>query len=169
MAMEARLSVMVFHVLIVFLLVFGWSPVSAAEVSPVEISIPAVLNVAENYSNVQLCTTLQVHIDFNLEFDSNGTGKTASSFLSVCEQCSCIPAATNGSDLMGVLDNIITTRCIDITDVIDTFMLEEDESFTVTLTTTNSNVALGNDVTTVTITNDTEGTYAIAVVHGHNS
>ena len=162
--MEARLSVMVFHVLIVFALVFGWSPVSAAEVSPVEISIPAMLNVAENYNTVQLCTTLQVHIDFNLEFDSNGTGKTASSFLSVCEQCSCIPAA---SDLMGVPTNlvidasIITTRCIDITDVIDTIMLEEDESFTVALTTTNSNVGLGNDVTTVTITNDTEGTYVV--------
>ena len=57
--------------------------------------------------------------------------------------------------------NIITSGCIDITDVIDTFMLEEDESFTVALTTTNSNVALGNDVTTVTITtDDTEGTYA---------
>ena len=165
--MEARLSVMVFHVLIVFALVFGWSPVSAAEVSPVEISIPAMLNVAENYNTVQLCATLQVHIDFNLEFDSNGTGKTASSFLSVCEQCSCIPAATNGSDLMEVPTNliidasIITTRCIDITDVIDTFMLEEDESFTVALTTTNSNVGLGNDVTTVTITNDTEGTYVV--------
>lgn len=49
--------------------------------------------------------------------------------------------------------NIITSGCIDITDIIDTFMLEEDESFTVALTTTNSNVALGNDVTTVTITN----------------
>ena len=80
-------------------------------------------------------------------------------------------AATNGSDLMEVPMNlvidagVITTRCIDITDVIDTFMLEEDESFTVALTTTNSNVALGNDVTTVTITNDDiEGTYAIAVV-----
>ena len=57
--------------------------------------------------------------------------------------------------------NIITSGCIDITDVIDTFMPEGDESFSVTLTTTNSNVALGNDVTTVAITTDeTEGTYA---------
>ena len=76
--MEARLSVMVFHVLIVFALVFVWSQVSAAEVSPVEISIPAVLNVAENDSNVRVCATLSlrtaVHIDFNLAFDSNGTG-----------------------------------------------------------------------------------------------
>ena len=51
---------MVFHVLIVFALVFGWSQVSAAEVSPVEISIPAMLNVAENDSNVRVCATLSL-------------------------------------------------------------------------------------------------------------
>lgn len=66
----------------------------------------------------------------------------------------------NGSDLMGVSTDlvidagvIITTGCIDITAIIhDNFMLVEDldESFTVAITTTNSNVALGNDVTTLT-------------------
>lgn len=67
---------MEFHHL-VLALVFGWSQVSA-EVSPVEISIPPVLNVAENDSNVQVCATLslrtEVNINFNLAFDSSGTG-----------------------------------------------------------------------------------------------
>lgn len=64
---------MVFHQLVLALLL-GWSQVSA-EMSPVEVSIPPVLNVVENGT---LCATLslrtKVNITFNLAFDSNGTG-----------------------------------------------------------------------------------------------
>ena len=42
-----------------------------------------------------------------------------------------------------------TSSCINVTDIIDTLMLDEDESFTVAMTTTNSDVTLGNNVTTV--------------------
>ena len=45
--------------------------------SPVEISIPPVLNLAEDDSNV-LCATLslrtKVNINFNLALDSSGVG-----------------------------------------------------------------------------------------------
>ena len=45
--------------------------------------------------------------------------------------------------------SFITSSCINITDIIKTLMLDEDESFTVEMTTTNSDVALGNNATTV--------------------
>ena len=66
--------------------------------------------------------------------------------------------ATDGSDYTGVSMDLVfisatngTTQCIDVL-ISNTRTVEEDETFTVTLTTFNSFVLLGNDVTNVTIT-----------------
>ena len=66
--------------------------------------------------------------------------------------------ATNGSDYLGVSINLVftagtsngTMQCLNIT-INTTRTVEEDETFTVTLTTSSSVVELGNDMTTVVI------------------
>ena len=62
------------------------------------------------------------------------------------------PAATNGSDYLGVSMDLIftagtsngTLQCINVT-IIDDSSVESIETFTVTLTTSNSLVELGTD------------------------
>ena len=69
-----------------------------------------------------------------------------------------VPAASNGSDYKGVSMDLVftagtsngTMQCI-IVSISNTRTVEEDETFTVTLTTSNS-VILGNNVTAITIT-----------------
>ena len=69
------------------------------------------------------------------------------------------PAATDGSDYLGVSMDLVftagtsngTMQCLNIT-INTTRTVEEDETFTVTLTTSNSVVELGNNLTTITIT-----------------
>ena len=66
--------------------------------------------------------------------------------------------ATGGSDYTSVSSNEVfpsgstdtDTRCVNIT-LEDDEALERDETFTVTLTTSDPNVMLGQDVTTVTV------------------
>ena len=52
-------------------------------------------------------------------------------------------------------------QCIDV-DIIDDIIVETIETFTVTLTTASSVVALGNNVTRVTIT-DTDSEYTVII------
>ena len=67
-------------------------------------------------------------------------------------------AAKNSSDYMGVSIDLIFTagsmngsmQCIDVA-VHNTLTVEEDETFTVTLTALNSYVSLGNNVMTIVI------------------
>ena len=75
--MDVRIIMIAFHQL-VLALVLLWSQVTAEMyMSPVEISIPPVLNLAEDDSNV-LCASLslrtKVNINFNLALDSSGSG-----------------------------------------------------------------------------------------------
>ena len=65
--------------------------------------------------------------------------------------------ATDGSDYTGVSMDLVfisatngTTQCMDVA-ISNTRTVEEDETFIVTLTTFNSFVLLGNNLTTVTI------------------
>ena len=66
--------------------------------------------------------------------------------------------AFNGSDYIGVFMDLVftsgtsndTRKCIDI-DIIDSPTIEDNEFFTVTLTTSSSVLKLGNNMTTVTI------------------
>ena len=68
-----------------------------------------------------------------------------------------LPEASNGSDYIGVSMNLVFStgssngalQCINVT-IIDSPTIEEDETFTVILT-TSAVVALGNDVITITI------------------
>ena len=70
-------------------------------------------------------------------------------------------ATVAGSDYVMVSDTLMfptssvngATRCIDIT-IGDDGILEAEETFTVTLTISTTNVALGVATTTVTITDD---------------
>ena len=70
----------------------------------------------------------------------------------------CSHAATNGSDYLGVSMDFVfpagsisgTQQCINIT-IIDNSTVDEDETFTVTLSTSDPRVKLDNNVTTVTI------------------
>ena len=72
----------------------------------------------------------------------------------------CSHAASNGSDYLGVSMDIVfpagsisgTQQCINIT-IIDNTTVEEDETFTVTLSTSDLTVKLENNMTTVTIRN----------------
>ena len=74
-------------------------------------------------------------------------------------------AATNGSDYLILGTSLVFPadsagfylQCVDVA-IIDSPTVEEDETFTVTLSTVN--VAAFNDVTTVTIT-DTDSTFYI--------
>ena len=69
-----------------------------------------------------------------------------------------VPAASDGSDYKGDSMNFVftagtsngTMQCIDV-GITNTRTVEEDETFIVTLTTSNS-VILGNNMTTITIT-----------------
>ena len=72
-----------------------------------------------------------------------------------------IYASRNDPDYLGVSVNLVfssspgisnrTAQCIDVT-IFDDSLVEPYEAFTVTLTTLSTVVELGNDVTTVTIT-----------------
>ena len=81
-------------------------------------------------------------------------------YNSLCEQlCFLDPAATNGSDYSGVSIDLVftagtsngTLQCINVT-IIDDSLVESNETFSVTMTTSNSVVVLGNNLTTITIT-----------------
>ena len=81
-------------------------------------------------------------------------------------------AATDGSDYKGTSMDIIfaagtingSIQCMDIP-ISNTRTVEEDEIFIVTLTSSSSNLMLGNNVTTVIIT-DIDGTFLITKTHG---
>ena len=69
-----------------------------------------------------------------------------------------IPVAIDGLDFLGVSMDLVFTagtsngamQCIGVA-IADSPTVEEDETFTVTLTTSSPVVTLGNDITTVTI------------------
>ena len=68
--------------------------------------------------------------------------------------------ATSGSDYVGMtldlvfnISSNVTVQCMNVT-IINSPIVEEDETFTVSLTTLSSVVALGNKVMSVTITED---------------
>ena len=69
------------------------------------------------------------------------------------------PAAKTGSDYLGVSMDLVftagtsngTMQCINVT-IIDASLVESNETFAVTLTTSNSVVVLGNNLTTIIIT-----------------
>ena len=130
-----------------------------------EVSVPAVLNVTEDEGAVQVCATLSLGTELEVDITvtlatSDGTGmrvyKTSNS--SLCEPLHVFPIATNGSDYLGVSMDLIftagitngTMQCLNAI-INTTCTVEEDETFTVTLTTSSSVVTLGNDVTTVVI------------------
>ena len=68
--------------------------------------------------------------------------------------------ATDGSDYKGVSADLVFTvnssngdmQCIDV-DIIDDMVVETNETFTVTLTTSNQYIRIGNNMATVDITN----------------
>ena len=70
-----------------------------------------------------------------------------------------VSVATDGSDYLGVPMDLVftagtsngTMQCIDVT-IFDDLLVESNETFTVILTTSNSVVELGNNLTTITIT-----------------
>ena len=69
------------------------------------------------------------------------------------------PVATDGSDYLGVSMDLVftagtsngTMQCLNVT-IIDASLVESNETFNVILITSNSVVELGNNLTTITIT-----------------
>ena len=140
-------------------------------------SIPDKKRVTEDVGIVQVCATLNissyttaVNITVTLETKS-GTGKKKR----VCkQQHDCMHnyiSATDidSNDFTGVSMDLVFTvgsssdtppLCIDIVIIDSTSTVEEDETFNVVLTTSSSVVTLGNNVTTVTITNATSSKYS---------
>ena len=127
-----------------------------------EVSVPDVLSVAEDEGTVQVCATLIT--PFVTEFDitvtlatSNGTGMCVQQLTLPCVN-NVVPAI-NGYDYLGVSMDLVftagtsngTMQCINVA-IIDDSLVESNETFTVTLTTSNSVVELGENLTTITIT-----------------
>ena len=125
-------------------------------------SVPDVLSVAEDEGTVQVCATLIT--SFVTEFDitvtlatSNGTGMCVQQLALPCVN-NCV-SATNCSDYLGVSMDLVftagtsngTMQCINVT-IIDDSLVEPNETFAVTLTTSNSDMELGENLTTITIT-----------------
>ena len=81
------------------------------------------------------------------KFSSLGSAEDGSDYTAVSSLLT-FPATTSTGDVM---------RCINVS-ITDDSVFEESETFTVTVTTTSPRVTLGNNDTTVTIT-DNEGQY----------
>ena len=124
--------------------------------------VPAVMSVADNQGTLQVCvTSLNIEADITVSLaTSDGTGIVLYNQLynNDWKSCSYIIIAFNGSDYIGVFMDLVftagtsndTRKCIDI-DIIDSPTIEDNEFFTVTLTTSSSVLKLGNNMTTVTI------------------
>ena len=123
-------------------------------------SVPAVLSVAEDEETVQVCATLSLGTEVDITVTlatSDDTGMCVQHLALPCVN-NCFPPATDGSDYLGVSMDLVFTAgtsngtmlCLNIT-INTTRTVEEDETFTVTLTTSSSVVELGNYVTTVVI------------------
>ena len=130
--------------------------------------MPDRVSVTEGES-VQVCATLsdvpaggtvaiyimlvtsdgKIVVFFNIVHEVNsfslGSAEDGSDYTAVSSPLT-FPATTSTDDVM---------RCINVS-ITDDSVFEESETFTVTVTTTNPRVSLGNDYTTVNIT-DNEG------------
>ena len=143
-----------------------------------ELSLPALLSVAEYEGTVQVCATLSLSIDSVVDVfisltiaTRDGTGIATNNYYSIIILNHNISRiAVEGSDYMGeyvdelfidsVSNGTTLIQCIGVAIIDSPGTAEEDETFTVylTLNTLPGFIALtlGNAVTTVTIT-DTAG------------
>ena len=126
----------------------------------VTVSLPAMIDVGEGGSSVEVCATLYSNGSTEKDFiitlgTSDGTGNNPTHIEA---KFSIHVSASGGNDYINVLsDETFTsgsingdTRCVNIT-ILEDYALEENETFLVTLNSSDSNVMMGTFVTTIDI------------------
>ena len=126
----------------------------------VTVSLPAMIDIDEGDGSIEVCATLystgSTEKDFIITLStSDGTGKTTTHIKA---KFSIHVLASGGNDYINVLsDETFTsgsingdTRCVNIT-ILEDYALEENETFLVTLNSSDSNVMMGTFVTTIDI------------------
>ena len=131
--------------------------------SDVTVMVPAMVSVDEGGGMVQVCVELNAMEATQREFSVTLTTSDDSGILNIYDRSNqkLIFAAlverdyTDISSILTFANNSMAgdMECVNVT-IIDDDALEIDETFTVTLTTSDFAVILDNDVTVITITDD---------------
>ncbi len=142
--------------------------------SAATVSLPTTMEAAEGDGTVTVCamlslspsagTSIAADITIILATSDSTPGRDGLVFIQMIFQIIFIVSAVGGSDYTEVVSMIMVfpagstdgdmTQCLDVNITDDTALMEGEETFTVTLTTPETYVMLGNNETEVTISDN---------------